>query len=123
MRRPEEKVWVQVCLLDKYVATSSMIKTPRVPYGSREEIGGLAEKVAEDNSDLVFSLLSTLKNFNSIAIQSKCHCGIHAKSIFITVQKDFFMVSVWKLYVLELLMAYICLKKLHSYTVADLKAT
>lgn len=90
MRRPEEKVWVQVCLLDKYVATSSMIKTPRVPYGSREEIGGLAEKVAEDNSDLFFSLLSTLKNFNSIAIQSKCHCGIHAKSIFITVQKDFF---------------------------------
>lgn len=46
MGRPEEKV--RVLLLSKYVATSSTIKTPRLPYGNREEIRGLAEKVAED---------------------------------------------------------------------------
>lgn len=57
MGRSEEKVQVQFWLLSKYVATSSTIKTPRVPYGKVEEIRGLAEKVAEDGFWFVFQSL------------------------------------------------------------------
>jgi len=46
------------------------------------------------DADLFSSLLSTLKNIDGIAIQPKCHCGMHAKSIFIPVQNHLFMISV-----------------------------
>lgn len=57
----EENIRVQVYLVSKYRATSSIIKTLRVFYVNREEIRGLARRWQKMDSGLLSRLLSTLK--------------------------------------------------------------